>query len=45
MPLTRSPSNADDVLQEAILRAFRGFDALRGSGSGINSRDLRLIRE
>jgi RNA polymerase sigma-70 factor (ECF subfamily) len=29
--LTRSPSDADDVLQEAILRAFRGFDALRGS--------------
>src|ERR1700722_13623124 len=29
--LTRSPSDADDVLQEAILRAFRAFDALRGS--------------
>lgn len=29
--LTHSPSDADDVLQEATLRAFRGFDALRGS--------------
>jgi RNA polymerase sigma-70 factor (ECF subfamily) len=29
--LTRSPSDADDVVQEAILRAFRGFDGLRGS--------------
>ncbi len=29
--LSRSPVDADDVLQEAILRAFRGFDALRGS--------------
>jgi RNA polymerase sigma factor (sigma-70 family) len=29
--LSRSPCDADDVVQEAILRAFRGFDALRGS--------------
>ena len=29
--LSRSPDDADDVAQEAILRAFRGFDALRGS--------------
>ena len=29
--LSRAPSDADDVVQEAILRAFRGFDALRGS--------------
>jgi RNA polymerase sigma factor (sigma-70 family) len=29
--LSRSPSDADDVVQDAILRAFRGFDALRGS--------------
>ena len=29
--LSRSPSDADDVVQEAILRAFRGFEALRGS--------------
>jgi RNA polymerase sigma-70 factor (ECF subfamily) len=28
--LCRSPSDADDVVQEAILRAYRGFDALRG---------------
>jgi len=29
--LSRSPCDADDVVQEAILRAFRGFDALRGT--------------
>jgi RNA polymerase sigma factor (sigma-70 family) len=29
--LARSPDDADDVVQEAILRAYRGFDALRGS--------------
>jgi len=29
--LTRSPDDAQDVVQEAMLRAFRGFDALRGS--------------
>jgi RNA polymerase sigma-70 factor (ECF subfamily) len=29
--LTASPSDADDVVQEAILRAYRGFDGLRGS--------------
>ncbi len=29
--LSRSPDDADDVVQEAILRAFRGFDGLRGS--------------
>ncbi len=29
--LSRSPGDADDVAQDAILRAFRGFDALRGS--------------
>jgi RNA polymerase sigma-70 factor, ECF subfamily len=29
--LSRSPSDADDIVQDAILRAFRGFDALRGS--------------
>ena len=29
--LSRSPGDADDVVQEAILRAFRGFDTLRGS--------------
>jgi RNA polymerase sigma factor (sigma-70 family) len=28
--LTRSSADADDVLQEAMLRAFRGFDGLRG---------------
>ena len=29
--LSRSPNDADDLVQEAVLRAFRGFDALRGS--------------
>src|ERR1700733_12690078 len=29
--LSRSPADADDIVQDAILRAFRGFDALRGS--------------
>src|SRR5271168_973568 len=29
--LSFSPGDADDVVQEALLRAFRGFDGLRGS--------------
>jgi len=29
--LSRSPSEADDIVQEAILRAYRGFEGLRGS--------------
>lgn len=29
--LSRSPGDADDVVQEAILRAYRGFEALRGT--------------
>ncbi len=29
--LSRSSGDADDVVQEAFLRAFRGFDSLRGS--------------
>ena len=28
--LARSPADADDVVQEAMLRAFRGLDGLRG---------------
>jgi RNA polymerase sigma factor (sigma-70 family) len=28
--LSRSPGEADDIVQEAFLRAWRGFDALRG---------------
>ncbi len=29
--LSASPADADDLVQEAVLRAFRGFEALRGS--------------
>ena len=29
--LSRSPSDADDLVQEAVLRAFRAFEGLRGS--------------
>ena len=29
--LSRSPVDADDIVQDAILRAFRGFDGMRGS--------------
>jgi RNA polymerase sigma factor (sigma-70 family) len=29
--LCYAPGDADDVVQEAVLRAFRGFDSLRGS--------------
>src|SRR5271167_3367325 len=29
--LSRSPGDADDIVQDAILRAFRGFDSQRGS--------------
>jgi RNA polymerase sigma-70 factor (ECF subfamily) len=29
--LSRSPADADDTVQEAMVRAFRAFDALRGS--------------
>ena len=29
--LARSPADAEDIVQEAMLRAYRGFDALRGS--------------
>jgi RNA polymerase sigma-70 factor (ECF subfamily) len=31
--LSSSPADADDVVQEAILRAYRGFDALKGEGA------------
>jgi len=29
--LSRAPGDADDIVQEAILRAYRGFDSLRGT--------------
>jgi RNA polymerase sigma factor (sigma-70 family) len=29
--LSRSPSDAEDIVQEAVLRAFRGFDGQRGN--------------
>ena len=28
--LSRSAADADDIVQDAVLRAFRGFDAMRG---------------
>ena len=28
--LSRSPVDADDIVQDAMLRAFRGFDGFRG---------------
>ncbi|MDB6097421.1 MAG: polymerase sigma factor, partial [Gammaproteobacteria bacterium] len=31
--LCRAQGDADDVVQNAVLRAYRGFDALRGSGA------------
>ena len=31
--LTRSVEDAEDLAQEAVLRAFRGFDTLRGSNA------------
>ena len=40
--LARSPDDADDVVQEAILRAFRGFDGLRGSD--VKAWLLRIVR-
>jgi RNA polymerase sigma factor (sigma-70 family) len=29
--LSRAPGDADDIVQDAVLRAYRGFNALRGS--------------
>jgi RNA polymerase sigma factor (sigma-70 family) len=29
--LSRSPGDVDDIVQDAVLRAFRGFDGLRGA--------------
>jgi RNA polymerase sigma-70 factor (ECF subfamily) len=40
--LSPSPADADDVLQESVLRAFRGFDALRGSD--VKSWLLAIVR-
>jgi RNA polymerase sigma-70 factor (ECF subfamily) len=37
-----SPSDADDVVQEAVLRAFRAFDGLRGSD--VKSWLLTIVR-
>jgi len=31
--LSRSPVDADDIVQDAMLRAFRGFDGFRGGDS------------
>jgi RNA polymerase sigma factor (sigma-70 family) len=40
--LSSSPADADDIVQEAILRAFRGFDALRGSD--VKAWLLRIVK-
>jgi RNA polymerase sigma factor (sigma-70 family) len=40
--LAYAPGDADDIVQEAILRAFRGFDALRGSD--VKSWLLTIVR-
>jgi RNA polymerase sigma factor (sigma-70 family) len=40
--LSLSPADADDILQESVLRAFRGFDALRGSD--VKSWLLAIVR-
>src|SRR5258705_1010319 len=40
--LSHSPADADDVVQEAILRAFRGFDARRGGD--VKSWLLTIVR-
>ena len=40
--LTRSSADADDVVQEAFLRAFRGFDGLRGGD--VKSWLLTIVR-
>jgi RNA polymerase sigma-70 factor (ECF subfamily) len=38
----RSPEDAEDAVQDAILRAYRGFDALRGSD--VKSWLLTIVR-
>jgi RNA polymerase sigma-70 factor (ECF subfamily) len=40
--LARSPSDADDITQEAMLRAFRGFEGLRGGD--VKSWLLAIVR-
>ena len=40
--LVRPPADAQDIVQEAFLRAFRGFDALRGSD--VKSWLLAIVR-
>jgi RNA polymerase sigma-70 factor, ECF subfamily len=40
--LARSPTDADDIVQDAVLRAYRGFDALRGSD--VKSWLLTIVR-
>jgi len=40
--LAHSPADADDLLQDAVLRAFRGFDSLRGSDA--KSWLLRIVK-
>jgi RNA polymerase sigma factor (sigma-70 family) len=40
--LSHAPADADDIVQEAVLRAFRGFDGLRGSD--VKAWLLRIVK-
>jgi RNA polymerase sigma factor (sigma-70 family) len=40
--LSHAPADADDLVQEAVLRAFRGFDGLRGSD--VKAWLLRIVK-
>jgi len=41
--LSSTPSDADDILQEAIFRALRGFDTLRGTH--VNASLMAIVRQ
>jgi RNA polymerase sigma factor (sigma-70 family) len=40
--LSHAPADADDIVQEAVIRAFRGFDTLRGSD--VKAWLLRIVK-
>jgi hypothetical protein len=41
--LSHAPTDADDIVQEAVLRAFRGFDGLRGSDVKVATEDCEEL--